>query len=149
MPASLTETRRDASAPRTPARRGRVFVIDDDEVMLLSCRRILEKDGYDVETFSNGSDGLRRIGELEPQLLDRINGHFGYPAVARLRLVQAPFPRARARPASSPPPVPSPQEQAEIGQLVAPVGDPELRAALARLGHVLRSGHLRSEADRG
>ena len=69
MPATLTETRRDANAARRPARRGRVFVIDDDEVMLLSCRRILEKDGYDVETFSNGCDGLRRIGELEPQLL--------------------------------------------------------------------------------
>ena len=95
-----------------------------------------------------GSAALE-LQHAAPQVLDRINGHFGYPAVARLRLVQAPFPRARGRPASRPPPVPSPQEQAEIGRLVAPVGDPELRAALARLGHVLRSGHRRSEADRG
>jgi signal transduction histidine kinase len=46
-----------------------VFVIDDDDVMLLTCRRTLEKDGYDVETFGNGLDGIRRIEELRPQLL--------------------------------------------------------------------------------
>jgi len=47
----------------------RVFVIDDDDVMLLSCRRILEKDGYAVETFDNGVDGLRRLADVRPQLL--------------------------------------------------------------------------------
>ncbi|MBE3134138.1 MAG: hybrid sensor histidine kinase/response regulator, partial [Acidobacteria bacterium] len=44
-------------------------VIDDDDIMLLSCRRILEKAGYQVETFSNGLDGIRRIRELRPELL--------------------------------------------------------------------------------
>ena len=35
----------------------------------------------------------------EPQLLERINGYFGYRAVARLRLIQAPLARPRrARP---------------------------------------------------
>jgi two-component system, sensor histidine kinase and response regulator len=47
----------------------RVFVIDDDDVMLLSCRRILEKDGYAVETFDTGVDGLRRLADVRPQLL--------------------------------------------------------------------------------
>jgi signal transduction histidine kinase len=47
----------------------RVFVIDDDEVMLLSCRRILEKDGYDVETFESGAAGLCRLAEARPQLV--------------------------------------------------------------------------------
>lgn len=47
----------------------RVFVIDDDDVMLLSCRRILESDGYVVETFDNGHEGLARLHEVKPQLL--------------------------------------------------------------------------------
>jgi CheY-like chemotaxis protein len=46
-----------------------VFVIDDDDVMLLVCRRTLEKDGYEVETFGNGHDGLRRLEDAKPQLL--------------------------------------------------------------------------------
>ncbi len=52
-----------------PASAQRVFVIDDDEVMLLSCRRILEKDGYEVETYNSGPDGLRRIQQVQPHLL--------------------------------------------------------------------------------
>ena len=51
----------------SPSRR--VFVIDDDPVMLLSCRRILEKDGYEVETYSSGVEGIRRIEEVRPELL--------------------------------------------------------------------------------
>ena len=47
----------------------RIFVIDDDEVMLLACRRTLEKEGYELETFNNGLDGLRRLEEVKPQLL--------------------------------------------------------------------------------
>jgi signal transduction histidine kinase len=55
----------DAAAAET----GRVFVIDDDDIMLLSCRRILEKAGYRVETFSGGLEGIRRIQEMRPELL--------------------------------------------------------------------------------
>jgi two-component system sensor histidine kinase/response regulator len=47
----------------------RVFVIDDDDVMLLSCRRILEKAGCAVETFANGHAGIARLHEVRPQLL--------------------------------------------------------------------------------
>jgi signal transduction histidine kinase len=46
-----------------------VFVIDDDDVMLLSCRRILERDGYAVETFAKGQEGLARLAQVRPQLL--------------------------------------------------------------------------------
>jgi two-component system sensor histidine kinase/response regulator len=54
---------------RTVASRPCVFVIDDDDVMLLSCRRILEKEGYEVETFESGAAGLSRLGATKPQLL--------------------------------------------------------------------------------
>jgi signal transduction histidine kinase len=46
-----------------------IFVIDDDDVMLLSCRRILERDGYQVETFASGHQGLARLGAVKPQLV--------------------------------------------------------------------------------
>jgi two-component system sensor histidine kinase/response regulator len=59
--------RRTAGPAAGPPRR--VFVIDDDDVMLLTCRRTLEKAGYEVETFQNGLDGIRRIEELKPELL--------------------------------------------------------------------------------
>jgi signal transduction histidine kinase len=63
---TLIDRRIAAPAAAQPRR---VFVIDDDDVMLLTCRRTLEKDGYDVETFQNGLDGIRRIEQLQPQLL--------------------------------------------------------------------------------
>jgi signal transduction histidine kinase len=37
--------------------------------MLLSCRRILEKAGYEVETFGNGHDGIGRLDQVRPHLL--------------------------------------------------------------------------------
>lgn len=46
-----------------------IFVIDDDDVMLLSCRRILEHDGYTVETFDSGANGIARLAEVRPQML--------------------------------------------------------------------------------
>jgi signal transduction histidine kinase len=59
----------DAGVPIAPAGSCRVCVIDDDDVILLSCRRILQKDGVAVETFDNGLDGIRRIEADPPQLL--------------------------------------------------------------------------------
>jgi two-component system, sensor histidine kinase and response regulator len=47
----------------------RVFVIDDDEVMLLACRRILEKEGYEVETFASALAGIDRVAERRPELV--------------------------------------------------------------------------------
>jgi len=46
-----------------------IFVIDDDEIMRLSCQQILQKVGYVVETFGNGHDGIRRLREARPQLM--------------------------------------------------------------------------------
>ena len=52
-----------------PCETKRVLVIDDDEVILLSCRRILEKVGYEVETFDNGAQGIERLREAPAQVL--------------------------------------------------------------------------------
>lgn len=70
------------------------------------------------------------LQHLEPQVLERVNGHFGYRAVARLALSQGPLPR-QAKPK---PPAPPPADPAVVERAVADVADPEVRQALARLG---------------
>ncbi|OQX96045.1 hypothetical protein B6I21_02290 [candidate division KSB1 bacterium 4572_119] len=46
-----------------------IIVIDDDPVMRLSCLKILKKEGYEVETFEDGLQGLARIQQRKPDLL--------------------------------------------------------------------------------
>jgi two-component system, sensor histidine kinase and response regulator len=64
-----SDDRAAPAAARQPAGLTRVFVIDDDEVMLLSCRRILEKEGYEVETFASALAGIDRIAAQRPELV--------------------------------------------------------------------------------
>ncbi len=69
---------------------------------------------------------------LEPIIIERINGFFGYGAVARIQLVQGPPKHAVAAP-------PEPRrldaaEQRALEARLAGVGDPGLREVLARLG---------------
>ena len=78
------------------------------------------------------------LQHLEPLVLERINGYFGYRAVGRLRIHQGPvpsLPESRRPPASAP----TAQAEAEIGSLVATIEDDGLRRALHGLGHSLRS----------
>jgi hypothetical protein len=75
----------------------------------------------------------------EPQILERINGYFGYGAVARLRLIQAPLPRRTTRPLPPGGRGVSAAEESEIAQAVGEVCDPGLRAALHELGRTLKS----------
>jgi two-component system, sensor histidine kinase and response regulator len=46
-----------------------ILVIDDDEIMRVSCGQILKKAGYWVETFSNGPDGISRLRQVKPAVL--------------------------------------------------------------------------------
>ncbi len=78
------------------------------------------------------------LQHLEPLVLERINGHFGYRAVARLRLIHAPMPRVRppAPVEADPPPLDS-QRAAELEHLLATVDDLELRGSLDRIGRAI------------
>lgn len=73
----------------------------------------------------------------EPQLLERINAFFGWRAVARLKLVHgAPALKINWKP----PPAPkrlTPQQEADLKGRTAELEDPELRAALERLGRAI------------
>ncbi|KIL99685.1 Zn-ribbon-containing protein [Paramagnetospirillum magnetotacticum MS-1] len=74
---------------------------------------------------------------LEPLILERINGYFGWKAVARLKLRQGPLPdSARASPKDAVPGSPS-NAPLPAGESLAQVEDPDLRAVLERLGRLL------------
>lgn len=76
------------------------------------------------------------LQHLEPVVIERINGYFGYRAVARLKIRQGPIPRSRRQPVTPPPA--DPAAAREIDRAVADVSDPALRAALAGFGRALR-----------
>lgn len=83
---------------------------------------------------------------LGPLLLDRVNGYFGYRAVARLRLQQGPLgagrpgkPAAAARRGRAL----TPDEENALRSQVAAVADDDLRAALERLGRAVRQDRER------
>lgn len=70
------------------------------------------------------------LQHLQPQMLERINGYFGYCAVARVAITHGPLPRPRPR--AKPPARQAPPE--EVERRLAMVEDPDLKAALAALG---------------
>lgn len=85
----------------------------------------------------NGSAALE-VQHMSPQIIERINQHFGFAAIARLKLVQAPAERRRpATPDARSPR--SPEAEEAIDRTVSTVAHPDLRAALRKLGHVLPS----------
>jgi hypothetical protein len=78
-------------------------------------------------------DGPRAI-ELQhrsEQILERVNMYFGYRAIAQLRFLQAPLPKAKSQ-APAPPPVEEPPPAAGFA-------DTGLARALGRLGAGIRS----------
>jgi hypothetical protein len=79
-----------------------------------------------------------------PLVIERINLFFGRSVVARLVLVQGPLPLAtRPRPAPAAPLAAEDAKalDAQLGQ----IADPELRAALARLGTLVLAGKGRGD----
>jgi signal transduction histidine kinase len=70
----MSDSKQTAGGPSS-ARRGepcdarRILVIDDDEVTLLTCRRTLEKVGYEVETCDNGLQGVQRFKAAPAQVV--------------------------------------------------------------------------------
>jgi len=75
------------------------------------------------------------LQHLEPQLVERINSYFGYRAVARLKLHQGALPPRRKKEPAAEEPAAQDASAPETGALEA-IADPELRAALRRLGRV-------------
>jgi hypothetical protein len=68
-------------------------------------------------------------------ILQRVNRFFGWSAVGKLALRQAPLSR-RNRPAPSR--APDPKAVAKVAETLSSVEDEDLRAALARLGALIK-----------
>lgn len=77
-----------------------------------------------------------------PRILERITRFFGYPAVTRLKIHQAPLPILRKGRPPPPPPLAA-AEQQSIHAAVAEVEDPALRAVLERLGTAIAQAEKR------
>ena len=76
------------------------------------------------------------LQHLEPLVIERVNGFFGYGAVARLRLIQGPVTAPAAMPDHLPAALDG-LESARLEKRMAEVTDPDLRAALDALGHAV------------
>jgi signal transduction histidine kinase len=66
----------------------RIVVIDDDYAMRLSCRQILAKSGYQVETFEDGAHGLDSILTTKPDLVVvdlKMPGISGMEVISRVK----------------------------------------------------------------
>lgn len=47
----------------------RILVIDDEEIVRISCRKCLTPEGYEVDVAGNGADGLRLARENHYDLI--------------------------------------------------------------------------------
>lgn len=73
------------------------------------------------------------IQHLEPVILEKIATYFGYRAVSRIHITQRPLPATKKPKKTPPKPLPEPDSQ-YLQAATAAVEDPQLKAALERLG---------------
>ena len=93
--------------------------------------------GGTLHLHARGGAALE-LQHLAPQLVERINGYFGFAAVGRIRLVQAPPPVPRRPP--EPPNVRAltAEEELELARSLEPLLDQPLGQALLDLGRLVR-----------
>jgi hypothetical protein len=83
------------------------------------------------------------IQHVVPEIVERVNRFFGYPAVARVKLRQGAL---QPRPAQTPREPPSLRPiPIELGDSLRDIGDPELRTVLESLARSL--GETRKDGD--
>ena len=76
------------------------------------------------------------LQHLEPQLLERINGYFGFRAVAKMRFIHGPLANTSAADTNTPP-LTEPPQNPTVAKEVKTIDDPDLREALNRLGNAV------------
>lgn len=74
-----------------------------------------------------------------PQLIDRINGYFGYAAVESIRLIQTPLKQAKIQAKPRPHRTPKSGEIRALENRLEGIEDAELRETLQRLGTAILS----------
>lgn len=94
----------------------------------------MKRDGGTLHLRASSS-AATELQHLEPRILERINGYFGYHAVARLKIHHGPaeaLPEALPEADAAGPAAPRPIEG--LDERLAAVEEPTLREALRRLG---------------
>ena len=69
----LRRTEKEAEAPEFATQRGkamaRVLIIDDEELVRLTIRQMLEDAGHTVAEAENGNAGIRKLADFEADLI--------------------------------------------------------------------------------
>jgi len=65
----MKEIRRSTSEPSATPRLGRVLVVEDEQDVAELIRYNLAKEGYDVRLTGNGTDALKQVREVRPELI--------------------------------------------------------------------------------
>lgn len=96
-------------------------------------RRSGTDDGFVPGTLTIACEGARALflAHAQDQLIQRLNGVFGFPAISSIRIVQKPVNSARQ---PRPRPDITEMDKNRLDRMVAGIDDPRLRAALERLG---------------
>ena len=76
------------------------------------------------------------LQHLEPLLVERVNTHFGFRAVARIKILQGPLPETHIAAKPSRRPL-SESEEGSLAEAIAGIEDAELRSALEELGRAV------------
>jgi hypothetical protein len=104
-------------------------------------RALPEKLGFPAGRRDGGTLALRvdpadalLLQHDQDRLIERINSHFGYAAIVRIKLVQAPLDRRPATPRRR---SLTPAEEAMVAQPLEAVDDPAWKSRLAALGRAL------------
>jgi hypothetical protein len=84
-----------------------------------------------------------QLQHLGPLIVERVNGHFGYAAVAQLALTQGPLPRRAAPPSVQAAPVAAHEIDPALAERIATLPEGDLRQALTNLGRRLASAWQR------
>jgi len=87
------------------------------------------------------------VQHLTPRIVERVNAHYGYRAIARIRLVQLGPEAFEERRKGRTVPHPRPEDVARIRRTVEPVANEGLRGALERLGHNIALGRSPAATD--
>lgn len=110
-------------------------------------RLVRGTDGGTLHIRTGGALALE-LQHLEPQVIERINGYFGYRAISRIALHQGPIDAGRAKPRRAAMP-PSPEDATALAARLDSVADEGLRQALDQLGRgVLARKRRRAQGNR-
>ena len=117
----------------------------------LACVSQPEKLAFSPGRRSNGTLHIRVQGavatelqHLEPLVIERINSHFGYRAIARLKLTHAPL-RQTSPPLKRSPQTPDPKQRAVLTDILSKVEDDTVKKALERLGAAILTGSAKGK----